>query len=123
MARTLGLVVAVLLVCGAAYAQPMDGTIVQWDWFDTSTPSGQQWWSYVADYVHHELGAQFEISGGGVDDRFPVAVAGGVPIDAIQVPYHLAQFWPKVGCFIPLRSILNATTCQFMSSFPVPSTR
>lgn len=38
MARTLGLVVAVLLVCGAAYAQPMDGTIVQWDWFDTSTP-------------------------------------------------------------------------------------
>lgn len=94
-------------------------TLVQWDWFDRSTKEGKTWWDYVEKTVEDKFGVDFLLRPSpDIEVQFPVAMAAGVPVDAIQVSYRSSRAWSESGFLLPLNDYLKTSTISLSDFVP-----
>lgn len=107
-------IVAVLAFSAVSWGQSRQ--IVQWDWFDRTAVGGGPWWSFVDEKLA-EWDAELILDVGWSEEGFVVAVASGVQIDAIQIPWHRAREWSEAGLLHPISAYIQQDPTMSVSDF------
>ena len=84
---------------------------------------GGPWWSFVDEKLA-EWDAELILDVGWSEEGFVVAVASGVQIDAIQIPWHRAREWSEAGLLHPISAYIQQDPTMSVSDpSPEPSTK
>lgn len=82
------------------------GPFVWYDWSAQDDP----FWKYMNEQTTARFGRELSpvtVGFNEMESKFPIAVAGGVSMDIVQVPYHVAREWTEAGLLLPLSERLK----------------